>query len=211
MPATIKLRWMTRNGTPTGCPQCAGKAVYFTTTQPIDGWPSRGWCSACSHSWEDILITNAIVRQILTERTGRAKATDRDTFAVAAPGQYLEGELVPELVADDLRRAGKVLWKQALKPALRKKKNAAKRAAKKAVIDRPKKAVIGGAKKAVSGPAAALLTAAWTAQAGGFEDAEIANPCPADCNRGWFDLDTSLHEHARVRCSLCGGTGEYGG
>ncbi|MFG2903306.1 hypothetical protein ACGFZH_40295 [Streptomyces zaomyceticus] len=204
MRVTIKVLWMTRNGAPTGCPECSTGAVQFMTTQPFDGWPARGWCTVCSHNWEDVLITNALVRQIAAESTGRVKATDSDTFAVAAPGQYLEGELVPEITVDDLR----VVWKKAYKPLLkrviRQKKNKAKNAAKRAVV--------GTAKKTVAAPTAAVLKAAWGAQAGGWEPTDgggIENPCPAGCDEGWFDLESHIHGSPRVVCSLCSGSGEY--
>ncbi|MEV0580905.1 hypothetical protein [Streptomyces sp. NPDC050392] len=203
---TLDLCWMTRNGEPAGCPECLAAPVQFTVAQFVDGWPSRGWCPSCYHSWDDLLITNAVVRQIAAESTGRQRAADDDTFAVAAPGQYLEGERYPEVTVDDLHQITRFLWRRGLKPDLRRRKNAAKRSAKTAV-----KGAVG---KAASAPLAAALRVGWQAQAGGWEeDPDGPDPsvfaCPAGCDKGWFDLDTHLHELPRVMCSVCKGTGDY--
>jgi hypothetical protein len=197
---TIRVRSMTLNGTPAGCPQCATRAVHFTASGPVAGWPARGWCTVCSHNWEDDVVTVEAVRLIATTSTGREKATDRDLFDVQLAGRRLAGELVPEATVDDVRQ----VWKRGLKPLLKREVRKAKRKAK----TRTKKAVVGGVKKVVAVPTAAALTADWTTRAGGFEDIEIDNPCPAGCDRGYFELDTAIHDGPRVKCSLCDGTGE---
>ncbi|MFD8199996.1 hypothetical protein [Streptomyces sp. NPDC059701] len=202
---TLRIQQMTVDEHPYLCPECASEAFTLDGTGFIDALPVRGNCWQ-SHSWEEPLITLGALKEINAVRTGRAKATDIDSFEIVIGGAVLAGILHPEITADDLKRAVRdVYWKRIIKPAVRRRKNAAKRA-----ITRPIKR---GARNAVAATKAAALEAAWTAQAGGYEDdpdytPEPINPCPACRGKGRIALDSHLHDTTSVRCSVCHGTGD---
>ena len=126
-------------------------------------------------------------------------------------GALIEGTLHPEVIAEDLKMVARdVYWKRIIKPALRRRKNAATRAMKRP-IKQAAAAVTGAAGNTVASAKAAAIGAAWDWQTGGAPDPDCApepvNPCPV-CTDGYIQLDTSLHTNTRVRCSVCHGTGD---
>lgn len=197
---TLKIQQMTIDGHPYTCPECASEAFTLDGTGFIDALPVRGNCWQ-SHSWEEALITLGDLKQINEMRTGRQRATDVDTFEIVIGGAILAGILHPELTVDDLKKAGGVYWRRVLKPALRRQRRKIGRAAKQPV------------KNAVAAAKASALEAAWTAQAGGYQPDPDYTPepiakCPACRGKRYFEIESRLHENARVRCSVCSGTGE---
>lgn len=202
---TIRVQQMAIDGHPYLCPECGSEAFTLDGTGFIAALPVRGNCWQ-SHSWEEPLITLGALKEINAVRTGREKAEDIDTFEIIIGGAHLAGVLQPELTVDDLKRAVRdVYWARIIKPALRRRKNAAKRA-----ITRPVKRA---ARNSVAAAKAAALEAAWTTQAGGYEPnpdytPEPTNPCPACRGKGRITLDTHLHDTTTVRCSVCHGTGD---
>lgn len=208
---SLKIQHMTMNGHPYQCPECASEAFTLDGNGFIDALPVRGNCWQ-SHSWEEPLITLGHLKLINEVRTGRERAEDEDTFAIQIGSALLEGTLHPDLILDDLKRATRdVYWKRIIKPALRRRKRAAIRAVKRPIRS-AKAAVTGAASDTVAAAKAAAIQAAWTTQAGGYRpDPDYTpapiNPCPA-CTDGYIQLDTHLHDTARVRCSVCSGTGE---
>jgi len=208
---TLKIQQMAIDGTPYLCPECASEAFTLDATGWIDAFPVRGNCWQ-SHSWEDPLITLGDLKQINEARTGRQRAEDEDTFRVVIGGAVLEGVLHPELTVDDVRRATRdVYWGRLIKPALRRKKKAVERAVK-----RPFKTATAAARRGagntVAAAKAAAISAAWDARAGGHDPdpdykPDPVNACPF-CVEGYIQLDTHLHDAAKVRCSVCSGTGE---
>lgn len=205
MATLVKIAEMTVNGRPYTCPECATAALNLEARGPFSLAPAWGNCSSF-HSWEDPVITADTLKKILAARTGRQRAEDVDTFEITEYGNHLAGILQPEITADDLKRAVRdVYWRRIIKPGLRRRKNAAKRA-----ITHPIKR---GTRSAVAATKAAALEAAWTAQAGGYEDnpdyqSEPINPCPACHGKGRIPLDSHLTATETVRCSVCLGTGE---
>jgi len=104
-----------------------------------------------------------------------------------------------------------VYWKRIIKPAIRRRKNKAKRALKQP-FKSAAKTVTGAASDTVASAKAAAIGAAWGLQAGGHEPdphykPEPVNACPF-CTDGYIDLDTHMHAATRVRCTVCTGTGE---
>jgi len=202
---TLRIQQMTIDGHPYLCPECASEAFTLDGAGFIDALPVRGNCWQ-SHSWEEPLITLGALKEINTVRTGRERAEDVDTFEIVIGGALLAGILQSEVTVDDLKRVARdVYWQRIIKPAVRRRKNAAKRA-----ITRPLKR---GARNAVAATKASALEAAWTAQAGGYQPdpdytPEPINPCPACDGKGRLALDTHLHASETVRCSVCTGTGE---
>lgn len=207
---TLKIQSMTIDGNPYRCPECASEAFTLDGTGWINAFPVRGNCWQ-SHSWEEPLITLGDLKQINEARTGRQRAEDDDTFHVVIGGAVLEGVLHPELTVDDIRRATRdVYWGRIIRPAIRRRRNAAKRAIRRP-IRTAKKAVAKRTTDTVAAAKAAAIGAAWDLQAGGHEpdpdyQAEPINACPF-CVDGFIDLDTHLHD-TTVRCSVCHGTGE---
>jgi hypothetical protein len=198
---TLKIQQMAIDGQPYTCPECLSEAFTLDGTGFLDGLPARGNCWQ-SHSWEDPLLTVGHLRQIAAARTGREHADDEDTFTIQIGNAVLAGVLHPELTADDIRQVVKrVYWQKLIKPVLRRQKRKAIRAVK-----RPLKNGVAAAK-------AAALEAAWTAQAGGYQDdpdykPEPVNPCPACDGKGQHHIETRLHDTTTVRCSVCHGTGD---
>ncbi|MCT9142423.1 hypothetical protein [Streptomyces violarus] len=200
MAITIKIIAITCNGEPTGCPECTSQHIEYNARGPFEGWPSWGWCTSCNHSWEDVLMTYGVINTIRTTSTGRKKAEDSDLFSVRLPNGWLvEGELVPQVTVDDVRRASQIYWNKIVKPVVRKQKNKAKRTARKAVT--------GAAKAAVAVPAAALLKADWETRAGGWADTGQSIACPVGCDKGVFRLDSTIHDSPTVTCGFCQGSG----
>ncbi|GLP64291.1 hypothetical protein TUSST3_09110 [Streptomyces sp. TUS-ST3] len=207
---TLKIQSMTIDGHPYLCPECASEAFTLDGTGWIDAFPVYGNCWQ-SHSWEEPLITLGDLKQINEARTGRQRAEDDDTFRLVIGGAVLEGVLHPELTVDDIRRATRdVYWARIIKPAIRRRRNAAKRAIKRP-IRTAKKAAAKRTTDTVAAAKAAAIGAAWDLQAGGHQPdpgykPEPINACPF-CVDGLIDLDTHLHD-TTVRCSVCHGTGE---
>ncbi|GGW98818.1 hypothetical protein [Streptomyces chartreusis] len=207
---TLKIQQMTINDHPYQCPECASEAFTLDGVGFIDALPVRGNCWQ-SHGWEEPLITLGHLKLINEVRTGRERAEDDDTFAIQIGGAVLAGTLHPDVILDDLMRAGDVYWKRIIKPAIRRRKNKAVRAVKRP-IKTAKAAVAGATSDTVAAAKAAAIGAAWGWQAGGTTPdpnytPEPVNPCAA-CTGGYIQLDTHLHDATRVRCSVCHGTGE---
>ncbi|MEU8902172.1 hypothetical protein [Streptomyces mirabilis] len=197
---TLKIQQMTVDGHPNLCPECASEAYTLDGTGFMDGLPVRGNCWQ-SHSWEEPLITLGILKEIQAASTGRERAEDIDTFEIEVGGAVLAGILYPDVILDDVKRAVRdVYWKRLIKPALRRHKRKAFRAAKRPVSN------------AVAAAKAGAIGAAWGLQAGGHNpdpdyQPEPVNACPF-CDNGYIDLDTHIHDAARVTCTVCSGTGE---
>jgi hypothetical protein len=207
MSGTVKVQQMTVDGAPYTCPECDSHTFTLDGHPVFDALPAIANCDF-SHHWDDSLITGDTLVMIRGSRTGRPRAHDEDTFDVTHNGIRFEGTLVPELVYDDLRQAGRIYWKRIIKPTVRKKKRAALR-----TLARPGKQAARKARDAASATKAATIAAAWTAQTGGYQDdadyqSESVIPCGAGCTDGYFPLDTHIHGAAQVRCSVCHGTGE---
>jgi len=209
---TLKIQQMTINGHPNLCPECGSEAYTLDGTGFIDAFPVRGNCWQ-SHSWEEPLITLGMLKQIQAASTGRERAEDIDTFRVEIGGAVLEGVLHPDVIVDDVKRAVRdVYWKRIIKPAIRRRKNKAKRALKHP-FKSAAKTVTGAASDTVASAKAAAIGAAWGLQAGGTEpdpdyQPEPVNPCPACKGRGHHKIDSRIHTATRVRCTVCTGTGE---
>jgi hypothetical protein len=208
---TLKIQQMTINGHPYLCPECASEAFTLDGTGWIDAFPVRGNCWQ-SHSWEEPLITLGDLKQINAARTGRERAEDDDTFRIVIGGAVLAGTLHPDVTPDDIKRAVRdVYWRRIIKPAARKRKNAAKRAVTKP-IRKAVRAATGAASNTVAAAQAAAIGAAWDWQtSGGDPDPDYTpepiNPC-AVCVDGYIELDSRIHKTQTVRCSVCHGTGE---
>jgi len=208
---TLKVQQMTINGHPYLCPECASEAFTFDGAGFIDAFPVRGNCWQ-SHSWEEPLITLGVLKEIQAASTGRQRAEDEDTFAVVIGGSLLEGTLHPDVIVDDLKRAARdVYWKRLIKPALRRRKNAAQRAMKRP-FKKAARAVTSGASNTVAAAKAAAIGADWNLRTGGTDPdpdytPEPVNPCPV-CYGGHIRLDTRIHDTTTVRCTVCSGTGE---
>jgi hypothetical protein len=208
---TLKIQQMTINGHPYRCPECASEAFTLDGTGWIDAFPVRGNCWQ-SHSWEEPLITLGDLKQIQAASTGRVKAEDDDTFEIVIGGAVLAGTLHPDVTPDDIKRAVRdVYWRRIIKPAVRRRKNAAKRAVKQP-IKKVVRAATGAASDTVAAAQAAAIGAAWDWQTpGGDPDPDYTpepiNPC-AVCVDGYIELDSRIHKTQTVRCSVCTGTGE---
>lgn len=202
---TLKIQQMTIDGHPYTCPECLSEAFTLDGTGFIDALPVRGNCWQ-SHSWEEPLITLGHLKEINQVRTGREHAEDTDTFEITIGSAVLAGILHPELTVDDIKKVvTRVYWRRIIKPAIRRRKNAAKRA-----ITRPVKTATRNGAAAAK---AAALGAAWEWQAGGHQPdpdytPEPVNPCPACNGNGSFAIKSRLHDATRARCSVCHGTGE---
>jgi hypothetical protein len=197
---TLKIQQMTINGHSNLCPECASEAYTLDAPGFIDGLPVWGNCWQ-SHSWEEPLITLGVLKQILAASTGRQRAEDDDTFEIEVGGAVLAGILYPDVIIDDLKKAGGIYWRRIVRPALRRQKRQAIRS-----VTRPTKNAVAGAK-------AAAIGAAWGLQAGGHDpdpdyQPEPVNACPACEGEGGFDLDSNVHGTIRTPCSVCTGTGE---
>lgn len=202
MPVTVTVQQMTINGVPYGCEECASRWFTLDANPRFDAYPADANCYY-SHHWQDPVLTGSAVAMIAGSASRRRKA---NTFSVTVGGALLEGTLQPEVTADDVRQLGRVLWDLGVKSAFRSQKRAAVRAVKRPV----KKA----ARQAADAVKSGMLRAAWTGQAGGYEDdpdykPEPLIPCGACDGSGSFDLDTNLHGDT-VPCSICRGTGDAG-
>ncbi|MFI8872457.1 hypothetical protein [Streptomyces sp. NPDC055243] len=210
---TIKIEQMTIDGHPYRCPECASEAFTFDGAGFIDALPVWANCWQ-SHSWQEPLVTLGTLKQIQAASSGRQQATDEDTFEITVGGAVLAGTLHPQITVDDVKQASRVYWRRIAKPAVRRRKRAAIRSVTRPVKKAAKEvvgAVTGTADKAVAATKAAALTAAWDAQTGGHEPdpdykPEPTNPC-AVCIDGYIPLDSHIHDIAKVRCTVCCGTG----
>ncbi|MFJ4974192.1 hypothetical protein ACIP6X_02375 [Streptomyces coeruleorubidus] len=204
MSIELKIIEMTVDGQPKTCPDCVSPTFSLDGRGIFDFFPAWGNC-ASGHSWEDPLITVGHLKSIKAASTGRQRAEDDDTFEIETGGVLLAGTLHPDVILDDLKRAGDVYWTRLIKPAARRRKNKVVRA-----ITRPIKRA---ARNGVAATKAGALEAAWTAQAGGYEtdpdyQPEPINPCPACNGKRYFSIDSRLHDKTKIRCSVCFGTGE---
>ncbi|MFJ4925309.1 hypothetical protein [Streptomyces sp. NPDC088736] len=200
MATELKIWQMTIDGLPHTCPECASSVFTLDGRGFSDSFPAWGNCPS-SHAWEDPRITVGAVKQIQAASTGRQRAEDDDTFEIEVGGAVLAGILYPDVIIDDLKRAGGIYWQRVIRPALRRQKRRAVRS-----VTRP-------AKNAVAGAKAAAIGAAWGLQAGGHDpdpdyQPEPVNACPACEGEGGFDLDSNVHGTVRTPCSVCTGTGE---
>lgn len=198
---TLKIQQMTVDGHPNLCPECASEAYTLDSTGFIDALPVQANCWQ-SHSWEEPLITRGDLKTIQAASTGRQQAEDEDTFEVEIGGAVFAGILQPDVTVDDIRQVVKrVYWQRIIKPGLRKQKRRTIRGMKRPV------------KNAAAAAKAAAIGAAWGLQAGGHDPdpdymPEPTNPCPSCKGKGYFDLDTHLHDTTRARCTVCSGTGD---
>lgn len=200
MRATLKIETMTIDGHPYGCPECGSASFTLDGSGLYAAAPVWGNCWA-GHSWPDPLITLGVLRQIEAASTGRQRAEDDDTFHVEVGGAILAGILYPEVIADDLKRAGRVYWQKLIKPAIRKQKRKLGRAAKQPV------------KNGVAAAKAAAIGAAWDWQAGGVQPdpdytPEPVTKCAACKGKGSFAIESRIHGNGRINCTVCTGTGE---
>jgi hypothetical protein len=201
MAIELKIVEMTLDELPYACPECGTGSFTLDGRGLFDALASVWGTCTNSHSWEEQLITIEDLAAINAARTGRQHAEDDDTFEIIIGGAVLAGTLHPELTVDEIKRAVRdVYWKRIIKPALRRRKNAAARAMKRPV------------KNGVAAAKAAAIGAAWDLQAGGHDldpnyTPEPINRCPF-CKDGYIDLDTHLHDTTEVPCSVCHGTGE---
>ncbi|WP_331764329.1 hypothetical protein [Streptomyces sp. NBC_01506] len=206
------------NGAPLVCSACDGAyslRIYKQGAREV--LPAAISCLSCGH-WDPCpqVVTNGLVDAVLDARTGRAKAEDRDTFAAEWRGIVMVGELVPEVVMDDLVVGLKVLHENVSKDAkgwFRSKKKEAKARAK----DAKDKVTTAGKEKAggaVSAAKATALTTAWTLQTGGAGPATVAKPkrsrCTVKgCRGGMVTLSTKLHSptgksrEVKIPCGVC--------
>ena len=209
----LKIQHMTMDGLPYSCPECGTSAFTLDARGPIDAFAAVWATCSGYHSWEVAVLDLDDLRAINSARTGRQRAEDEDTFQVLVGDTLLEGSLHPDVILDDLKRAARdVYWKKIIKPAVRRRKNAAKRAIKNAG-----RAAIGAvtepAKSTVAAATAAVLTADWNARAGGDEPDPDYTPapvikCKACKGKGRLKLDSRIHDLTSVRCDVCYGTGE---
>ena len=209
---TLKIQSMTINGHPELCPECGSEAFTLDGAGWIDALPVRGNCWQ-SHSWDATPITLGDLKQIQAASSGRQRAEDEDTFAIVIGGVAFEGVLHPDVILDDLKRAARdVYWKKIIKPAARRRKNAAKRALKRP-IKKAAAAVTGTASDTVAAAKAAAIGAAWDWNTpGGDPDPdytpEPVNPCIACDGKGSHSIDSRIHGATHVPCLVCSGTGE---
>ncbi len=212
MATELKIVEMTIDGLPHTCPECGSTSFTLDGRGLIDALASVWGNCPNSHSWEELLLTTEDLQAIQAASTGRQRAEDDDTFHIVIGGAVLAGTLHPGVTPDDIKRAVRdVYWRRIIKPAVRKRKNAAKRAVKRP-IKQAARAVTGAASNTVAAAQAAAIGAAWDWNTpGGDPDTdytpEPVNPCPF-CDDGYIQLDTRLHATTRVRCSVCRGTGE---
>jgi hypothetical protein len=197
------------NGLPLLCPECDAAYGHTVTTGslPFENLPAWVNCPD-GHGWEEDTIPNGLLAAAVAERTYRQKAGDIATTSAAWNRRTIEGELAPEMVADDLRVAARTLWNRAIKPEAKRRFRHGRRAVTSALAET--------AKDVVATPKAAALRAAWELQSGQAIDAD--NPqartgrkrrrCPSCKGRGYHDLKTRIHTEDRVPCSLCSGTGD---
>ncbi|MEU7149188.1 hypothetical protein AB0B15_14300 [Streptomyces sp. NPDC045456] len=203
MATRLDIHAMTMNGVPVGCPECATTRFTLDAAGPVAVGPALANCVVCSHAWEDPLLSVDVMRMIQRSRSGRAKASDQDTFAIRVYGVRIEGVLAPEPCLDDVKTILKLNWRKHAKPLLRKPKTAAKRFAR-----RQARKATRGARSAAATATAAVLAADWQARAGGHTKRPLENPCGACTGHGGFEIDTRLHDTTWVRCAVCRGTGE---
>lgn len=208
---TLKIQQMTVNGAPNLCPECGSEAYTLDGNGFIDALTVRGNCWQ-SHSWEEPLITIGHLKQIRATSTGRQRPEDEDTFEITIGGAVLAGTLHPEATLDDLKQvATDVYWGRMIKPAMRRRKNKAKRAIKRP-FRKAGRAIGDRVDETVASAKAAAIGAAWDWQSpGGDPDPdytpEPVNACIA-CTNGYVALDSNLHDTTHVRCSVCSGTGQ---
>jgi len=209
----LKIQQMTIDGLPFTCPECDTSALTLDARGPIDAFATVWATCASYHSWEVYLLDIDDLQAINAARTGRQRAEDEDTFAVVIGGVAFEGTLHPDVILDDLKRAARdVYWKKIIKPAARRRKNAAKRALKRP-IKKAAAAVTGTATNTVAAAKAAAIGAAWDWNTpGGDPDPdytpEPVNPCIACDGEGSHSIDSRIHGATHVPCLVCSGTGE---
>ena len=208
----LKIQWMAIDGLPYTCPECDSNGFTLNARGAVGAFATV-WATCVSyHSWEVFLLDIGDLKLINTVRTGRQRAEDDDTFEIVIGGALLEGVLHPEVILDDLKRAGRdVLWQRVLRPAARRRKNQMKQAIRRP-IRAAHRAVTRSVNGSVAAAKAAALETAWDLQAGGHQPdpdykPEPVNACPF-CIDGFIQLDTHLHDTTSVRCTVCSGTGE---
>jgi hypothetical protein len=198
------------NGEPVVCWHCDdGHALEVYKRGFRETWPAFVSCLSCKQGEDSSIITNGLLEAAVAARTGRDKATDVDTFAAEWRGITLEGELIPELIPDDIIAIGREMA-TAGKQDLRQRKAKVKRQArgwwrgrKKAAQDQVGQ-VTGRAK-------AAALSAAWDMQTGDAGPAkQPTRRCRTKgCRGGWVTITSRVHsgsgnaEQVKVPCSTC--------
>lgn len=187
MAVQLKIVAMTVDDCPHTCPECGSGSFTLETRGLADVIASVWGNCPNSHSWEECLLTAEDLRTINSARTGRQRAEDDDVFQVVIGGAVIAGLLHPDVTPDDIKRAVRdVYWKRIIKPAARKRKNAAKRALKRPV-KKAARAATGAASDTVAAAKAAAIGAAWDWQTpGGDPDPdykpEPVTPCGI-CNQ----------------------------
>lgn len=213
MAIELKIVEMTFDGLPYTCPKCGSGSFTLDGRGLFDALASVWGTCVNSHSWEEQLLTIDDLAAINAVRTGRQRAEDDDTFRIEIGGAVLAGTLHPDVTPDDIKRAVRdVYWKRIIKPAARRRKNAAKRAVKRP-ITKAVRAATGAASDTATAAKAAAIGAAWDWQTpGGVPDPdykpEPAIPCGAGCDQGYFTIESRIHKTQTVKCVVCSGTGE---
>lgn len=200
MTAQVKIVAMTVDDCPYTCPECGTGTFTLEARGPVDALATVWGNCSNYHSWEDYLLTADDLRAIQAASTGRARAEDDDTFQVEIGGAVLAGILHPDVILDDLKRAGDVYWKRIIKPAIRRRKRAAIRAVKRPI------------RNGAAAAKAAAIGAAWDWQTGGTEpnpdyEPEPLIPCGAGCDNGSFVIESNVFDTQQIVCTVCRGTG----
>ncbi|MYV42920.1 hypothetical protein GT030_29655 [Streptomyces sp. SID1328] len=218
----LKLMGVTEvNGQPLACGGC-GNTFSLEVHRHLVLETAPAWisCLSCGRGEDSPTVTNGLVDAALAARTGRARAEDRDLFTAQWRGIVMTGELVPELVMDDMVTLAELLKRETTKTAKawgRAQKREAK-ALVKVRTDALSGAVRDRARSAVGGAKAAALGAAWQLQTGGAGPAKSVRPkqrrCRVKgCKRGMLTIKTRVHsttgktQTVKVPCAVCGRTG----
>ncbi|MFD5428509.1 hypothetical protein [Streptomyces sp. NPDC127084] len=205
------------NDDPVECGNCAnGFSLQIYKRGFREVWPAFISCLSCGKGDDHEVITNGLVDAALAARTGRQKAADSDTFTAHWRGIVMTGELVPELILDDIVTAATALGGQVTgdtKRWWRAKKRAGRAhaaAAAGAVTDTAKKKA-GDAAYAAK---ATALTTAWTLQTGGAGPTTAPKPkrsrCQVKgCRAGMVTISTRVHSatgktsEVKIPCGVC--------
>lgn len=194
------------NGQPLACTEC-GNLFSLEVHRYLVFETAPAWicCLSCGHGGESTVVTNGLVDAALAARTGRTKATDRDTFTAEWRGTVMTGELYPQFVLDDAVTLAKVLKKQVTKDGKRWG-----RSVKAKAKARVSKATDNAAATAKAG----ALTAAWTMQTGGAgpttSTRRKGRRCIVKgCRGGTLTIRTRVHsttgkaQKVKVPCAVC--------
>lgn len=194
------------NGQPLACTGCEGLfSLEVHRHLVFETGPAWICCLSCGRGEESTVVTNGLVDAVLAARTGRQRAEDGDTFAAEWRGIVMTGELVPEVVLDDVVQIAKVVKGQVTKDAKRWG-----RAAKAKAKTKVSKTTTDAAATAK----ARALTAAWTLQTGGAgpttSTRRKGRRCRVKgCKGGTLTIRTRIHsttgktQKVKVACAVC--------